>query len=347
METRELWFGRARTAVTILSSVVALGFSGYSFYETVMKQPELRFYPPPKIYMGRRNDVELFAIPVTISNDGARRGTVLSFDLEVTHRESGKIMKFKSLEFGENPKDARLFTPMTIAGRSSSTEVVLFYANEAYATLVTKDLGNIVGTGGSRRRARLPLRFALKMNVDSAGGWIRQPAPVVFEMTANFNGDILYDAQWADETLPPLPIEDSVALKAYQDTIFPAQQAAIRKGAGFEVPIEVHWDAIAERGDGGSYSDEGYWTKIIFMPLAQALSEVTRDSAGKQGVRDKLKKIVVTYDQATAALGSTSEEGVKFDDGVLTLNFRPFIVLSEREIAKRVEAIRNALQANF
>ena len=343
MATRELWFGRARTAATILSSGVALAFSGYSFYETVMRQPELRFYPPPKIYMGKRWDTELFAIPVTISNDGARRGTVLSFDLEVTHRESGETMKFKSLEFGENTKDARLFTPMTIAGRSSSTEVVLFYANKSHDTLVTRDLGTIVGKGASRRFVRLPLRFALTMNVDTAGGWIKQPAPVIFDMTANFKADMLYDARWADETLPPLPIEDAVALKAYQDTIFPAQQTAIRKAAGFEVPIDVHWDAIGERGYGPSYNDDSYWTNIIFVPLAQALSEVTRDSAGKQAVRDKLKRIVVTFDKTLSLLDYQNR--VKLEDGVLTINFAP--ATNAHEHAKRAEAIRKELEAKL
>jgi hypothetical protein len=343
--TGESWLSRARLWAAISTSGVALVFSGYSFYETVWKQPELRFYPPPKIYIGGRNDVQSFAIPVTISNDGARSGTVLSFDLEVTHRETGKTMKFKSLEFGESPKAARLFTPMTIPGRSSSTEVVLFYANKAYDSLVTKDLGDIVGKDGIRRRVRLPLRFTLQMNVDTAGGWIRQPTPVVLDKTANFRGDGgLYDPLWADETLPPLPIEDSVALKAYQKSIFPAQQAAIHKAAGFEVPIDVRWDAIAAPDEGESYSDENYWTNIFFVPLAQALSEVTSDSAAKQAVRDKLKKIVVTYDKETAP-ALAYEKGVKFEDGVLTLNFRPFSNTSD--VAPRMQAIRKKLEAKL
>ncbi|HEY7551677.1 MAG TPA: hypothetical protein VH913_19435, partial [Hyphomicrobiaceae bacterium] len=100
MQTGESSFSRARAAVAILTSVVALLFSGYSFYETVVKQPELRIYRPPLIYMYRQAFRDVFAIPVTISNDGARRGTVLSFDLEVTHRETGKTMKFQNLEFG-------------------------------------------------------------------------------------------------------------------------------------------------------------------------------------------------------------------------------------------------------
>jgi hypothetical protein len=199
MQTGESLFSRARAAVAIVTSVVALLFSGYSFYETVVKQPELRIYPPPLIYMYRQGFRDVFAIPVTISNDGARRGTVLSFDLEVTHRETGKTMKFQNLEFGEKlDASSRLFTPISVAGRSSATEVVLFHATAT---------GSFVETTGP---VKLPLRFALKMNVDSTGDWIapRQPQPVVFDMTATSITSLpmmesgrptaLHDARWTE-----------------------------------------------------------------------------------------------------------------------------------------------------
>jgi hypothetical protein len=184
--------------IAIVTSSVALVFSGYSFYETVMKQPELRIYPPPMIYMYREDLRDVFAVPITLSNDGARRGTVLSFDLEVTQRETGKAMKFQNLKFGETPRaGARLFTPMTVAGRSSVTEVVLFYALAP---------GSFVETTGP---VKLPLRFAMKLNADTSGDWFapRQPAPVVFDMTASYIRSldqmagaptVLYDARWSE-----------------------------------------------------------------------------------------------------------------------------------------------------
>ena len=207
METGESWLSRARMGVAIAASCVALAFSGYSFYETVVKQPELRIYQPPLIYMYRQAFRDVFAVPITISNDGARRGTVLSFDLEVTQRETGKTMKFQNLEFGEKlDASSRLFTPISVAGRSSATEVVLFHATAT---------GSFVETTGP---VKLPLRFALKMNVDTTGDWIapRQPAPVVFEMTAShiasFNQmesgrpTALHDARW-EQASPPSKAE--------------------------------------------------------------------------------------------------------------------------------------------
>lgn len=348
MPTGESLFSRARAAVAILTSVVALGFSGYSFYETVMKQPELRIYPSPLVYMYRVAFRDVFAVPITLSNDGARRGTVLSFDLEVTHRETGKTMTFQNQKFGESPgAGARVFTPMTVAGRSSATDIVLFYATET-GSFVERQTGNV----------KLPLRFALKMNIDASGDWItpRQPAPVVFEMTASYvqshafmergTPTVLQDARWIEALPPPkAKVDDRQAVQAYRQSIFPAQQAAIHKAAGVEVPIDVHWDAIAQPDEGESYSDENYWTNIFFVPLTQALSQVTSNGSGKQAVRDKLKKIVVTFDKATAPVSSDYENGVKCEDGVLTLNFAPFT--NAPYIERRVQAIRKKLEAKL
>ncbi len=182
-----------------LVSIVALVFSGYSFYETSLKQAELRVYPPPLIYMYRQDFRDVFAIPLTISNDGAQRGTVLSFDLEVTHRKTGQTQSFQNLHFGASPKagDLKLFTPVTVAGGSAATNVVLFHA------LAT---GSFVGetTGG----VELPLKLTLKMNIDTSGDWLapKQAAPVTFDMTANYIASFrdmesgrptqLHDARW-------------------------------------------------------------------------------------------------------------------------------------------------------
>jgi len=165
------------SGLATLVSIVALVFSGYSFYETVLKQAALRVYVPPLIYMYRQDFRDVLAVPLTISNDGAQRGTVLSFDLEVTHRETGKTQRFQNLYFGASPKgEVQLFTPVTVAGGSASTNVVLFHALET---------GSFVETTGG---VKLPLRLTLKMNVDSSGDWFApaQPDPITFDMTANY-----------------------------------------------------------------------------------------------------------------------------------------------------------------
>lgn len=165
------------SGLATLVSIIALAFSGYSFYETVLKQAELRAYVPPLIYMYRQDFRDVFAIPLTISNDGAQRGTVLSFDLEVKHRETGRTQRFQNLHFGSSPRgEIKLFTPITVAGGSASTDVVLFHALET---------GSFVSTTGG---VELPLRLTLSLNIDTSADWFapKQPAPIVFDMTATY-----------------------------------------------------------------------------------------------------------------------------------------------------------------
>lgn len=120
-----------------LVSAFAFAFSGVSFYETVIKQPHLTVFVPPVLQYGQDGggDVEVFAIPITISNDGARSGTVLSLELEVENTAAKddwpKTKRFYSAFFGEHPRTAdtpnRSFAPITIAGRAAASETIRFY----------------------------------------------------------------------------------------------------------------------------------------------------------------------------------------------------------------------------
>ncbi len=159
-------------AITTVVSLIALLFSGYSFYETVLKQPTIKLYAPPLIHLYRKEFRDILAFPVTLSNDGAKRGTVLSFDLTVTNPKTGKRKTFRNLYFGNDPKDtSRIFTPLTIAGRSSVTDVILFRANETGAFFET--------TGG----VPLDLELVLSLNIDEAEFWV----PPKTKQTLKFN----------------------------------------------------------------------------------------------------------------------------------------------------------------
>jgi len=164
-------------AITAFVSLVALFFSGYSFYETVLKQPVLKVYAPPLIHMYRKEYKDILAFPITLSNDGAKRGTVLSFDLEVTNKATNESKTFKNLYFGNSPADtSRIFTPMTVAGRTSITDVVMFRATKVGAFFKT--------TGG----VKLDLHLKLTLNVDETEFWIA-PDPkqsLSFDVQANF-----------------------------------------------------------------------------------------------------------------------------------------------------------------
>lgn len=141
-----------------------------------------------------------------------------------------------------------------------------------------------------------------------------------------------------------LALPERRALAAYRKKVFPAQQKAIQAAAGFEVPVEVDWMAVALPGQGARFASRGYWTDIYFVPVVRALSEIAVDEMGREAVREKLKRIRFTYDPATAPV-SAYGDGVSFDGSILTVNFAPG--LNTSEIRSRADAIRKALEARL
>lgn len=121
---------RGSRLATIVSAF-AFAFSAVSFYETVLKTPKLAMHVPPVIQYARDGETEVFAIPLTVSNDGARTGTVLSLDLDVTNPADGKTMAFYSAFFGDHPQKPdttnRSFAPLSIPGRATFTDTIRFY----------------------------------------------------------------------------------------------------------------------------------------------------------------------------------------------------------------------------
>jgi len=136
--------GRGGRLATLVSAF-AFAFSAVSFYETVLKQPSLRLYVTDTLAYTRDpwGGYEVIAVPLTISNSGARDGAVLTLELEVTNLDSGKSATFTSAYtadaqyFGGSDDVARRikrpklpFAPLSIAGRGAFAGVVLFYSGE-------------------------------------------------------------------------------------------------------------------------------------------------------------------------------------------------------------------------
>lgn len=131
-------------SATIISAV-ALIFSGYSFYEAVIKAPALSIFVPQQIaYTDPDNPTspfEVFILPLTITNDGARTGTVLSLELKVTNPRTGKSKQFYAAQFGSwatNP--VQPFAPISLAGRASLSKAVQFLPREGEAVPRIMDL---------------------------------------------------------------------------------------------------------------------------------------------------------------------------------------------------------------
>ncbi len=103
----------------------------------VAQRADLRVSVPPIIRYASpyQNSIfEVFEIPMTIVNDGAQTGTVLSLDLEVTGVETGKSKLFYSAGLGPwslakvKGEGLAPFTPISLTGRASQSDTVLFYA---------------------------------------------------------------------------------------------------------------------------------------------------------------------------------------------------------------------------
>ena len=308
MDDKKSLRGRAGAWSALLSSVTALIFSVYSLYETVIKQADLHIYQPPLIYMYRENFRDVFAIPITLSNVGTRHGTVLSFDLEVIQPQTLKSTKFQSLHFGESPKrNSRLFTPITVAGRSSFTDVVLFYALSR---------GSFVeATGG----VTLPLRFKLTLNADTAGGWLatKPPAAAVFDMTADYiqshnkmeagEPTHFHDLRWTEEVV--------TAATTREKQIQPEQEAALAKNVeqtiekcGSGLTVKFDWTGVPA-GALKEFSASGYCDAAL-----EGIRRVCEDALGKDAVKQKIKSMTC---------GFGGERTISLKDGSLayTINF--------------------------
>lgn len=196
-------------------SALALGFSGLSFYESVMKTADLEIYVPPVIHYARDQggDVELFAIPLTIVNSGARTGTVLSMELEVENLRPDaetKTKRYYSAYVGEHAVKEdeinRAFAPLSLAGRTTFSDTVRFYP-------IGNPLPKLVDDAGDYRFT-LTLNTAVPKDPGVIDGVLRKdPAPIRFDKTLPWISDqqlgmrratiAMHDKSWIAPTPPP------------------------------------------------------------------------------------------------------------------------------------------------
>ncbi len=173
--------------LTAIVSAVALLFSAYSLWDSSLKAPDLKVFVPPVIHYAspyNNTNFEVFEIPVTITNEGGRTGTVLSVNLEATNVKTGETKRFFSADFGRwTMEKARTnaflpFAPISLAGKATRTETLLFHTKddkEKPAQLVATEPG----------------LYRFRLMLDEAGGdetsfldrlWPQKPGTVAFEM---------------------------------------------------------------------------------------------------------------------------------------------------------------------
>lgn len=171
-----------------VASAIALAFSAYSLWETSLKQAELKVYVTDTISYTRDpwGSFEVLAVPVTISNGGARDEAVVTLRLEARNTATGQTERFDSAYtadaayFGANdnvttrtkrPKTP--FAPLAVAGRSAWSGTILFYPAEAREPKLIEPKSNV--------------ELTLKLLTPAASGWLERtlgepPAPITLTL---------------------------------------------------------------------------------------------------------------------------------------------------------------------
>ncbi|HEX2843227.1 hypothetical protein [Hyphomicrobium sp.] len=212
--------GRGGRIASVLSAL-ALAFSGLSFYESVLKTAALEVYVPPVIHYARDQggDVELFAIPITIVNSGARTGTALTMELTVENLRADapvKTKRYYSAFIGEHsPKDDevnRAFAPLSLAGRATFSDTVRFYPEGNPLPVLVDDAGDY--------RFTLKLTTAVPAYPGILDGLLRREIPpIAFERTLPWISE-----QQLGMRRATIPMHD----KNWQPTTTPATAEAAR-----------------------------------------------------------------------------------------------------------------------
>lgn len=128
-------------------------------------------------------------------------------------------------------------------------------------------------------------------------------------------------------------LQERRALKKFEDETFPKLRARIDEAAGFEVPIAVKWETLAEEDYSHLYEEA--FDKVFFKPLWMAVKGVCIDDMGRDALREGLKTVKIQ--------GAGSGE-VTFNKGVLSITFNPVANLDEPQVKERAQTIQDALE---
>src|SRR5215510_13172485 len=136
--------GSGKAPATVISAT-ALCFSGFSLWETSLKQADLSVYVTGVVTYERdraaddsimpAGGFEVLAVPITIANSGARDGVVLALQLDAKNPRTGLTARFEATynadaayfanSGAKRPKTP--FSALVLAGPSAWTGTVLFY----------------------------------------------------------------------------------------------------------------------------------------------------------------------------------------------------------------------------
>ena len=132
-----------------LLSVIALVVSAYGLYESSLAAPQLAIYVAPRAdYTDPDRPeavLEVFVLPVTVANHGARASAVHAINLEVTNPRTKQVKRFYAARlgaWGETP--IQPFTPVALAGKGAYSAALQFFprSGEKVARILDLEAGS-------------------------------------------------------------------------------------------------------------------------------------------------------------------------------------------------------------
>lgn len=134
------------------------------------------------------------------------------------------------------------------------------------------------------------------------------------------------------------------AIAAYAKDIWPSYEKSIQDAAGFPVAIELNLNSLALPGYADSYTNPDYLQNTVIEPVIRSFKAIASDDMGKTALQEKLKSVVIFYDEKTAPT-SNYANGLTFEGGKLTINWKPFSNVGD--IEPRTKALTTLLESKL
>jgi hypothetical protein len=121
-----------KDALAIVISIISFVISTVNVYVTNLKAPDLSISVSPYVrhIVDNTSLNEAFFIPLTIVNQGAKPGSITSFELTVKYLPTGEQETYYSQYFAQENNAELLgsfFSPVNLTGYSSEGRTVCFY----------------------------------------------------------------------------------------------------------------------------------------------------------------------------------------------------------------------------
>lgn len=136
---------------------------------------------------------------------------------------------------------------------------------------------------------------------------------------------------------PRLGLPERRGIAAFEERVLPGLRAEVNEAAGFDLPIEIDWPNVVVEpliGHGDKFTEPEVFTDVYFRPLIAALQTIGHDQMGRDALKEGLNRVVIRY--------KPWEEGVVFENGVLTLQWRAWS--NPEEVDRRTGEIVAALE---